>query len=67
MDDALTPSLFGQNRILLVTNADKLTKGRIEDLGKLQGVSNASLRIVVVTNTRKSVDTWAKTFPIMRP
>jgi DNA polymerase-3 subunit delta len=65
MDDALTPSLFGQNRILVVTNADRLTKGRIEDLGKLQEVPNASLRIVLVTNTRKSADTWAKIFPMI--
>ncbi len=33
MDDALTPSLFAQNRVLLVANADKLTKARIEVLG----------------------------------
>jgi DNA polymerase-3 subunit delta len=65
MDDALTPSLFGQTRILLVTNADKLTKGRIEELGKLQSVPNASLRVVLVTSTRKSADAWAKLFPIV--
>jgi DNA polymerase III subunit delta len=65
MDDALTPSLFGQNRILLVTNAEKLTKGRIEDLATLQSVPNASLRIVLVTSTRKSADVWSKTFPIV--
>ena len=65
MDDALTPSLFGQSRIILVTNAEKLTKGRIEDLAKLQSVSNASLRIVLVTNNRKSADAWARTFPIL--
>jgi DNA polymerase-3 subunit delta len=65
MDDALTPSLFGQARILLVTNSEKLTKGRIEDLGKLQDIANASLRIVLVTNTRKSADAWSKMFPII--
>src|SRR5215831_872423 len=55
MDDALTPSLFTQNRILIVTNADNITKGRLEDLGKIQDVPNASLRIILVTNSRKSV------------
>jgi DNA polymerase-3 subunit delta len=65
MDDALTPSLFTQNRILIVTNADKVTKGRIEDLGKIQEVPNASLRIILVTNSRKSVDAWAKLFPVV--
>ena len=65
MDDALTPSLFTQNRILIVTNADKITKGRLEDLGKIQDVPNASLRIILVTNSRKSVDSWAKLFPVV--
>jgi DNA polymerase III subunit delta len=65
MDDALTPSLFTQNRILLVTNAEKLTKGRTEDLTKLQSVPGASLRVVLVTNNRKTADTWAKLFPIV--
>src|SRR5215831_3791449 len=32
MDDALTPSLFTQNRVLIVANAEKTTKGRLEDL-----------------------------------
>src|SRR5262249_3067223 len=63
MDDALTPSLFGQSRILLVTGAEKLTKGRIEDLASLQSVVNASLRIVLVTTARKSADAWSKLFP----
>jgi DNA polymerase-3 subunit delta len=65
MDDALTPSLFGQSRILLVTNADKLTKGRIEDSGKLQSIPNASVRVVLVTNNRKSADAWGKSFPVI--
>jgi len=65
MDDALTPSLFTQNRILIVTNADKITKGRIEDLGRIQEVPNASLRIILVTNSWKSADAWAKLFPVV--
>jgi len=65
MDDALTPSLFTQNRVLIVTNADKITKGRIEDLTALQGVPNASLRIVLVTTSRKTADAWAKIFPVI--
>ena len=65
MDDALTPSLFTQNRMLFVTSADRLTKGRIEDLGLVQSLPNASLRIILVTNTRKPVEGWAKMFPIV--
>lgn len=65
MDDALTPSLFTQNRVLIVTNADKVTKGRIEDLIALQAVPNASIRIVLATNSRKSSDVWLKNFPVV--
>ncbi len=65
MDEALTPSLFTQNRALLVTNAEKLTKGRIEHLTALQNVANASLKVVLVTAGRKSADALAKIFPIV--
>jgi DNA polymerase-3 subunit delta len=65
MDEALTPSLFGQNRILLVTGADRLTKGRIDDLSKLQEIPIASLRVVLVTNARKAADAWSKNFPVV--
>ena len=65
MDAALTPSLFTQNRILIVTNSEKITKGRLEDLSVLQGVSNASLRIILATSSRKSADSWGRVFPII--
>jgi DNA polymerase III delta subunit len=65
MDDALTPSLFTQNRVLIVANAEKVTKGRLEHLTALQAIPNASLRIVLATATRKSVDAWNKLFPIV--
>jgi DNA polymerase III subunit delta len=65
MDDAMTPSLFTQNRILIVTNSEKITKGRMDDLSLLQGVPNASLKIILATGLRKSADGWGKTFPII--
>jgi DNA polymerase III subunit delta len=65
MDEALTPSLFTQNRILIVTGAEKTTKGRLEDLAALQSVSNSSLRIVLAAGSRKSVESWQKLFPII--
>lgn len=65
MDDALTPSLFTQNRVLIVANAEKTTKGRLEDLAAMQQIPNASLRIVLAANSRKAVDAWAKIFPII--
>jgi len=65
MDEALTPSLFTRNRALIITNAEKLTKGRIEALTELQNVRNSSLKIVLVTGARKSVEGWSKAFPII--
>ena len=65
MDDALTASLFAQNRILIVTNAEKLSKGRIDSLAQLQGIENASIRIVLATGGRKAIDSWGKTFPVI--
>src|SRR5690242_16578023 len=38
-DDALTPSLFSQSRMLLVSSAEKVTKRRIEDLVAIQDVA----------------------------
>jgi DNA polymerase III subunit delta len=65
LDEALTPSLFAQNRILIVTNAEKITKGRFDDLTNLQGVARSSLRIVLVTGSRKSIDSLRRVFPIV--
>lgn len=62
MDEALTPSLFTQSRALIVTNADKLTKGRVEDMSALQNVSHASLKVILVAAARKSIEGWAKLF-----
>lgn len=65
MDDALTPPLFTRNRALMVTNADKLTKGRVEDLAGLQNVPGPALKVILVTGSRKSIEGWAKVFPVI--
>jgi DNA polymerase III subunit delta len=65
MDEALTPSLFTRNRALIVTNADKLTKGRFDVLTELQKVPSSSLKVVLVTASRKSTEGWAKEFSII--
>ncbi len=65
MDNALTLSLFRQNRALMITNAEKLTKGRIEDLTALQNVRDSSLKIVMAMTARKSADAWSKVFPLV--
>jgi DNA polymerase-3 subunit delta len=65
MDDALTASLFAQNRILIVTGAEKITKGRVESLTALQGIPNATLRVVLAAGSRKAVDGWGRVFPVI--
>jgi DNA polymerase III delta subunit len=65
MDDALTPSLFSQNRAILVTNAEKLTKGRIENLATLHGVANSSLKIILISSGLRPTDGWTRGFPIV--
>jgi len=66
MDDALTPSLFSQNRILIITNAGKITKGRNEDLKAIAGLPNSSIRIVLSVSSRKDVDSsWSGALPII--
>ena len=40
MDEAQTPSLFSQNRVLMVGNAEKVSKRRGEDLAALQALPN---------------------------
>jgi DNA polymerase-3 subunit delta len=65
MDDALTPSLFSQNRILIVTNAEKTTKGRMEDLATLAVVPGASLRVILTTNSRRIAAGWPRGAPVI--
>jgi DNA polymerase-3 subunit delta len=66
MDDALTPSLFSQNRAILVTSADKVTKGRVEDLTALHQVSNSTLKIILATASAKAAEGWSRTFPVVQ-
>lgn len=65
MDDALTASLFAQNRILIVTGAEKITRSRVESLTALQGVVNSTLRVVLAATSRKAVDGWGRVFPVI--
>jgi DNA polymerase-3 subunit delta len=63
-DGARTSSLFATNRAFIVTNAEKVTKGRLGDLTALADVPQASLKIVLVSANRKS-DSWSKVFPLI--
>jgi DNA polymerase III subunit delta len=65
LDEARTPSLFSQSRMLLVANAEKVTKKRVEDLTLLQAVPNSSLKVVLLCPAVKSVEGWMKSFPLV--
>ena len=65
MEDALTPSLFTQNRVIVVTNAEKTTKSRLECLTDLVSLPHASLRVILATHSRKPIESWGKLFPII--
>jgi DNA polymerase III delta subunit len=65
MDEALTPSLFSQSRVLLVANAEKVSKRRVEELAALQGVSNSSLKVILLFSGVKLGDSGVKTLPMV--
>jgi DNA polymerase-3 subunit delta len=63
MDEAQTPSLFAQSRVLIVTNAEKVSKRRAEDLAVLQEIGSSSLRVILACSSVKAVEGWMKSFP----
>ena len=68
LEDARTPSLFSRNRALIVTNAEKLTKARIESLVELRDVVQSSLKSILVTATPKGAEAWggpSRIFPVI--
>src|SRR5262245_29641355 len=65
MDDALTPSLFSQSRVIIVTNAEKLTKGRTETLIELHAIRQSSLKVILVSSNAKAMEPFGKVFPII--
>jgi DNA polymerase III delta subunit len=65
MDEARTPSLFTQNRVLIVTAAEKLKKARLEDLALLEAVRDSSLKIILASAERKSFSSGPKASPVI--
>ncbi|HET9219472.1 MAG TPA: DNA polymerase III subunit delta [Terriglobia bacterium] len=63
MDEARTPSLFSQNRVLMVGNAEKVSKRRGEELVALQDIPNSSLKVVLVSSGGKAPEGWMKALP----
>jgi DNA polymerase III delta subunit len=65
MDEALTPSLFSQSRVLLVANAEKVSKKRAEVFAELQAVTTSSLKVILIFESMKTAESWVKTLPVV--
>ena len=65
MDEALTPSLFSQSRVLMIAGAEKVSKRRAEDFAALQEVTNSCLRLILLCSALKSAEAWSKTLPVV--
>jgi DNA polymerase III subunit delta len=65
MDEALTPSLFSQSRVLLIANAEKVSKKRSEDLAALQAISRSALKVILLFSSVKSVLSPMKALPVV--
>ncbi len=63
MSSALTPPLFGSNRALLVTQGEKVSKKRLEDLARIVEIEASSLKSVLCIASRRSVKAGMKGFP----
>jgi DNA polymerase-3 subunit delta len=64
-EEARTPSLFSQSRVLLVAHAEKLTKTRIADLEALQQVARSSLRVILQVAASRAAEALGKSFPVV--
>jgi len=62
LDEAQTPSLFSQNRVLMIANSEKVSKKRTEDLTGLQEIKNSSLRVILIASDGKSPESL-RVFP----
>jgi DNA polymerase III delta subunit len=65
MDEALTPSLFSQCRVLMVANGEKVSKRRADDFAALQQVTNSSLKVILLCSTAKTAEPWTKSLPLI--
>ena len=64
MEEALTPSLFSQSRVILVSGAEKMSKARIADMSALQKVSESSLKVILICSDR-AAESLEKVFPVI--
>jgi DNA polymerase-3 subunit delta len=65
VEEARTPSLFAESRVLFVMNSEKMSKGRIEEMSSLRGISNSSLKVVLLFSNLRPTDDWIRKFPLV--
>ena len=65
MESALSPPLFGPARAILVSNANKITKKRLEDIGRIVEVEQSWLKIVLVVDSRLSTILRKTAIPVI--
>jgi len=65
VEEARTPSLFAESRVLFVMNAEKMSKGRTEELPSLREIPNASLKVVLLLSSIRPTDDWGRKFPLV--
>ena len=65
MESALSPPLFGPSRAILVTNAGKITKKRLEDIGRIGELHQSWLKIVLVVQSRRSIIRAKPAIPVI--
>ena len=65
MSLALTPPLFGDSRVLMVTNAGKVPKKRLTHLVEINALRDSSLKIILCVAGRRSLQAWVKTFKVV--
>jgi DNA polymerase III delta subunit len=65
VEEARTPSLFAQSRILMIDAAEKLSRKKLADLPALAEVTQSSLKLVFILKTPKLPEGWGRSVPLV--
>ena len=65
IESALTPPLFGDSCVLMVTNAGKVPKKRLTHLVEINALQDSSLKIILCVADRRSLQAWTKMFKVV--
>lgn len=65
MSWASASSLFGESRVLMVSDAGKISKKRLTDLVQIKDLKDSSLKVVLCVKGRRPLQGWVKTFEVV--